>query len=97
MFPIMAPGPDQKVFEGNRKRGITRLRKRKHDGMTSELLHAGVENPSQNMIKVSERAGRGLIGIVGGGIAGAAAALALQSKGFRVILMERDTHFHQRK
>jgi heterodisulfide reductase subunit A-like polyferredoxin len=55
---------------------------------------AGKSEPSpKNMLKKAP----GVIGVVGGGIAGAAAALALQQKGFRVILMERDTHFNQRK
>ena len=38
-----------------------------------------------------------LIAIIGGGIAGSALALALQRKGFRVRVFERDPTFNSRK
>ena len=43
-----------------------------------------------------DRAHVGLVAIVGGGIGGAAAALALQQRGIPVVLYERDADFEQR-
>lgn len=41
--------------------------------------------------------GCGLIVVAGGGIGGAAAAVALQAKGFRVLVLESDSSFESRK
>ena len=43
-----------------------------------------------------DRAFVGTVAIAGGGIGGAAAALALQQRGFRVVVYERDSNFDQR-
>ena len=97
---------------GNVLRRVKHARSRRVSSFRSNdafmtVAHAGVGDPSADAASVqngtrrpfvkNENASCGTIVVSGGGIGGAAAALALQREGFDVVVLESDAAFDARK